>query len=426
MRSVFTYKPENIKVFIRQVLEWSKHFRHQIYLNSNVGAKTKTGFQSYNQIIATGCIQEIKSSEGSFEKLNSLINKKDWIFGYLSYDLKNETENLSSANIDGILAENLHFFIPEYVFIISATEVRIEFYEKDVQALINEIERIHPFRTNPEDLIIKSRISHAEYIDTIKKLLSHIKAGDVYEINYCQEFFSETADFNPLETYLKLNSFSPAPFSCFFKLDDIFLLSSSPERFLKKTGSRIISQPIKGTIRRGISEEEDHFLKKKLLSDEKEKAENIMIVDLVRNDLSKTAVKNSVKVTELFGIYTFRHVHQMISTVTSEADPVYSIPDILKSAFPMGSMTGAPKIRAMELIEYYEKTKRGIYSGSVGYISPTGDFDFNVVIRSIIYNSSLRYLSFSTGGAITSGSVPEKEYEECLLKADALKKTLKN
>lgn len=388
--------------------------------------KSKMGFPDYSQIIATGCLHEVKSSKNSFEKLNSLINRKDWVFGYLSYDLKNEIENLSSANMDGILAENLHFFVPEYVFIINKNEVRIESYKEDINSLIKDIENSRPRRTNQGDFIIKSRLSHSEYIDTIKKLLSHIKAGDVYEINYCQEFYSENIEINPLETYLKLNSLSPAPFSCFLKTNSIYLLSSSPERFMKKNGNQLISQPIKGTIRRGISEEEDLFLKDKLLSDEKEKSENIMIVDLVRNDLSKTAVKNSVKVPELFGIYTFQHVHQMISTITSEVDPVFTIPEVLKSAFPMGSMTGAPKIRAMELIEYYEKTKRGIYSGSVGYINPEGNFDFNVVIRSIIYNSSLRYLSFSTGGAITSGSVPEKEYEECLLKADAMKKILKN
>ncbi len=156
------------------------------------------------------------------------------------------------------------------------------------------------------------------------------------------------------------------------------------------------------------------------------RSENIMIVDLVRNDLSRTAVKGSVKVEELCQVYSFRQVHQLVSTVVSEVEKTTSPVDILKETFPMGSMTGAPKISAMKIIEEEEETKRGLYSGAVGYFSPTGDFDFNVVIRSILYNKENKYVSFSVGGAITSKSTPEKEYEECLLKAKAMKHVLTN
>ena len=239
-------------------------------------------------------------------------------------------------------------------------------------------------------------------------------------MNFCQEFYSDEALIDPFTLYMNLINISPAPFSCFYHFDDKFLISSSPERFLKKKGSRIISQPMKGTIKRSDSSLLDHKLKEMLRKDPKEISENVMIVDLVRNDLSRTAVKNSVLVEELFGIYSYPTVHQMVSTISSELNPESDITDVIRSTFPMGSMTGAPKIRAMQIIEQYEETKRGIYSGAAGYITPEKDFDFNVVIRSILYNQTNHYLSFMTGGAITANSIPEKEYEECLLKAKGL------
>lgn len=168
------------------------------------------------------------------------------------------------------------------------------------------------------------------------------------------------------------------------------------------------------------------MLKNDLAKDEKERSENIMIVDLVRNDLSKTAVKGSVKVEELCKVYSFDQVHQMISTVTSQIEENTHPIDVIKSTFPMGSMTGAPKISAMKIIENLEETKRGLYSGAVGYITPRGDFDFNVVIRSILYNHTQKYISFSVGSAITSKSDPLKEYEECLVKAKAMHEVLQH
>ncbi|MEA3318161.1 MAG: anthranilate synthase component I family protein, partial [Bacteroidota bacterium] len=253
----------------------------------------------------------------------------------------------------------------------------------------------------------------------------HIKKGDIYEVNFCQEFYGK-GELNPVKVYQRLNKISPTPFSCYGKFHSKYLISASPERFIKKEANKIISQPIKGTIKRGKNKQEDKELIKKLKNDKKERAENIMIVDLVRNDLSRTAKKGSVKVDELCGIYSFEQVHQMISTISCEIKSDENYVNIIKNAFPMGSMTGAPKIRAMKLIEKYEKTKRGLYSGAVGYISPERNFDFNVIIRSMLYNSESKYLSFIVGGAITSLSVPEKEYEECILKAEAMIKTLNN
>jgi para-aminobenzoate synthetase component 1 len=195
---------------------------------------------------------------------------------------------------------------------------------------------------------------------------------------------------------------------------------------LRKEGSKIISQPIKGTAKRLLSPIDDEKIAHDLMRDEKERAENVMIVDLVRNDLSKSSKKGSVQVEELCKVYTFKQVHQLISTVVSEVkDDVHPV-DVIKDTFPMGSMTGAPKLSAMEIMEELEETKRGLYSGTVGYFTPDGDFDFNVVIRSILYNAAERYVSLSVGSAITAKSNPERECEECLLKAKAMKYVLLN
>jgi para-aminobenzoate synthetase component 1 len=270
-------------------------------------------------------------------------------------------------------------------------------------------------------LEIKPRIQQEEYHQKVATVLEHIHRGDIYEANFCQEFYAENATINPLEVYRELNAISEPPFATFLKVDDQFLLSASPERYLRKEGNKIISQPIKGTARRSSNKIKDQQIALELEQDPKERSENIMIVDLVRNDLSRTAKKGSVNVEELCKVYSFKQVHQMISTVVSEIEATTHPVDVIKDTFPMGSMTGAPKISAMKIIEELEATKRGLYSGAVGYFTPEGNFDFNVVIRSILYNQQKQYISFSVGSAITAKSTPEKEYEECLLKAKAMK-----
>ena len=273
---------------------------------------------------------------------------------------------------------------------------------------------------------IKLRIHKDDYFQKLNAILNHIHRGDIYEANFCQEFYSENSTINPIEVYQNLNEISKPPFATFLKLNDKYLLSASPERYLKKEGETVISQPIKGTERRAETPEEDIALISALEKNPKERAENIMIVDLVRNDLSKTAIKGSVKVDELCKVYTFEQVHQLISTISCKVPKEMHPVDIIKNTFPMGSMTGAPKISAMKIMEELEETKRGLYSGAVGYFTPTGNFDFNVIIRSILYNATEKHVSYSVGGAITSQSEPEKEYEECLLKAKAMKQVLLN
>jgi para-aminobenzoate synthetase component 1 len=353
---------------------------------------------------------------------------KDWLFGYLSYDLKNDIEQLQSQNFDGLEFPDLYFFQPKKLFLLKGNQLEIQYLnmcDDEVEEDFEEISVQCPvFSIQDSPMKIEQRILKGNYLQKVSKVLEHIHQGDIYEANFCMEFFAENATINPVEKFIKLNEISQPPFAVFFKNNEHFLLSATPERYLRKEGERIISQPIKGTAKRFLDANEDELSKMQLALDPKERAENIMITDLVRNDLSRTAQKGSVEVQELCKIYSFLQVHQMISTVISKLDAQYSVVDVLKTTFPMGSMTGAPKISVMKIIERLEETKRGLYSGAVGYFSPNGDFDFNVVIRSILYNQEKKYVSFSVGSAITSQSIPEKEYEECLLKAKAMREVL--
>lgn len=370
----------------------------------------------------------IKMSAGnSLSLLNSFIklNKKKYLFGFLGYDVKNEIENLNSNNLDFIGFPDVFFFCPKYVVAIdegSMTYLQGEKSEKSenfVQLFLNKRNQ-----TYESSVPLSSRITKEEYLAKVNSLKSHLQRGDIYEVTFCQEFFSELAKIDPIATYHQLSKKMKAPFSCYVEVDGRYLLSGSPERFLKKEGNKLTSQPIKGTARRGKSESEDEKAKANLLASEKERSENVMIVDLVRNDLSRIAKKNSVKVDELCGLYSFPTVHQLISTVSAISRDAIDFEAIMRALFPMGSMTGAPKISAMQLIESHENFKRGLFSGSVGYIKPNGDFDFNVVIRSILYNEKTSYLSCPVGAAITIKSDPEAEYEECLLKAEAMMQIL--
>lgn len=417
--------------------EWGRvHFDTYCLLNGNGFSSDK--YTTFDKIIALGAADQCYGDEHqAFAALRAFSDRyEDWLFGFFSYDLKNQLEKLHSAHFDGIGMPLMHFFRPVIVLIPENDTLRIGClpgYGKlsDPDFVCREIlARADVFSGSPgttdkaEIPEIRQRVSRASYLQHVRDIKAHIQQGDIYEMNYCVEFFSEAVRTDPLRTYTRLNKLSPTPFSCHYALDQRFLMCASPERFLKKTGDRIVSQPIKGTIARGSDPESDARLASQLLNDQKERSENVMIVDLVRNDLSRTARKGSVRVEELFGIYPFRQVHQMISTVASSLHPDCHLTDAIRLAFPMGSMTGAPKVRAMQLIEQHEDTRRGLYSGAVGYISPSKDFDFNVVIRSILYNGLTGYLSFMAGSAITSGSVPEKEYEECLLKAAAMRAAL--
>lgn len=426
------YFVADVLSFKTKLLHWADQFSHVCFLDSQNYSRNDQacGEGSYDLLAGVGCLHELKSSENYFDELKKLydqfcINKKEWLFGYLTYDLKNDIEKLKSENYDGIQFPEIKFFIPEFVFALNDNALSISVCNKSKrkpEEIFNEIQSLEMPDGCPQHSFVKlsSRISQKEYAEMFENILQHIHRGDIYELNFCQEFYSENANINPLFVFKKLCEISPAPFSCYFKWINHYLLSSSPERFLRKQGNRIISQPIKGTIQRGKNSTEDLFLKSKLQQDEKERSENVMIVDLVRNDLSRIAERGSVKVDELFGIYSFSQVHQMISTISCAAKKDIHPVDIIKACFPMGSMTGAPKIKAMELIEKFESAKRGLFSGAVGYFSPEGNFDFNVVIRSILYHAVNHYLSVMVGGAITAKANSEDEYNECLLKVSAM------
>ena len=429
MRNKFTFKIENSDLFIKKLILISKDFSHSCCLDSNNTSYRKPPYyNNYSFIFALDYVDIIKSDSNSFKKLKDFHAKySDWMFGYLSYDLKNETHQLSSNNESSINDSNLCFFIPKYVFILKENSLIIEALasESETNTMFNKILSQNIGKTNAPKIKLKSRESKKEYLKKIKTIKSYIQRGDIYEMNYCQEFFAENIKCIPQNIFIKLNSISQSPFSCFLNIDDLNVMCASPERYLFKKDNKIISQPIKGTSKRDPNIINDKILFDKLQQSNKDKTENIMIVDLVRNDLSITANSSSVNVEELCKVYTFNNVHQMISTITSNIDlKRNNFTDIIKTTFPMGSMTGAPKKRAMDLIETFEEHKRGIFSGSIGYITPDGDFDFNVVIRSIIYDTYKKYISISVGGAITISSSEEDEYNECLVKAASMFKAL--
>ena len=419
----------NIKEFKTKLVSWAQQFEEVVWLDSNQRLQSHA---SYDAVLAVDAFTGIKTDAlNGFKKLKEYQEStKDWIFGYLSYDLKNDIEPLSSKNFDGLYFPDLYFFQPKKLFLFKKNKVAIKYLNFVFDDIESDLATISSFSVRTEsnfsnNIKIESRLTKDSYIEKVTTILSHIQRGDIYEANFCQEFYS-TAQINPLKTYFSLNSIAQTPFATFLKNGRQFLLSSSPERYIKKEGNVITSQPIKGTIRRSDNISEDEDLKFILKTDQKERSENIMIVDLVRNDLSKIAKKGTVKVTELCELHSFKQVHHMISTVEAEVLPTVSPVGVISATFPMGSMTGAPKISAMTIIEALEETKRGVYSGAVGYFTPYGDFDFNVVIRSILYNASNSYVSFSVGSAITSKSTPQKEYEECLVKAKAMRSVLEN
>jgi len=387
------------------------------YLNSNDG----------NAILGFGEGPMLTLYQGDIlQKLQKFLNKHNdsYIMLSLSYDLKNQIEELTSNKLNSHVFPEVIAWVPKYVVELRDSQVDFVQGTKENESL----DFIRSFKakseqknTPPLNHKLVPRISKKDYLLHVKELQKEIQNGNIYEINYCQEFFAEHVELKDnIDTYFKLNQLTKAPYSSFLNIANFSVFCGSPERYISRKGNKLISSPIKGTRRRGKNKTDDQKHKKELLLDKKERSENVMIVDLVRNDLSKLAMPGTVKVDELFGIYTFETVHQMISTISCELKKEPSFTDILKATFPMGSMTGAPKIRAMKLIEKHEDFRRGIYSGSIGYIKPNGDFDLNVIIRSLIYNKDKKYLSCPVGSAITSNSNPESEYEECLVKVQGI------
>ena len=405
-----------------QLLLWASQFDEVIWLDSN---HHSGALSSYKAILAVDGLTSLKTSfEGAFDALDAYQEAcKDWLFGYLTYDLKNDLEDLDSSNFDGLHFPDLFFFQPKRLFLFHEDHIEVSYLNMIDDEIASDWEAIQNISLNRNsektEVRIRLRTSKDSYYRKVEEMIDHIKRGDIYEANFCQEFYSEC-----VHTFTHLNAISRPPFATYLKLKDHYLLSASPERYLAKQGEKVVSQPIKGTAKRGSNPRMDAAIAARLKADPKERSENIMITDLVRNDLSRFAIKGSVTVEELCALHTFDQVHQLVSTVSCKVPESLSPITIIRDTFPMGSMTGAPKISAMKIIEELEDTKRGLYSGAVGYISPEKDMDFNVIIRSILYNATTRYVSFSVGGAITARSTPEREYEECLVKAKAMREVL--
>lgn len=392
---------------------------HYSYLAAQPEAIIKAYGDQISEIVGTKKNQYCRNP---WEALQSFRNRMNsWLFGYLGYDLKNYVEQLSSTNADPVGAPDMYFMVPGFLLRYDHHSRKGEVIYGDMPTEA-EVEQVSTCKEECRLENLQSRTSRDFYIQKIEKSQSSIAEGDFYEINLSHQM---KASFNgsPLQLYQKMREIGPVPFGSFLQLDELAICCQSPERFLRKERATVYSQPIKGTSERGESVDEDEYLKKALISSEKEQAENLMIVDLVRNDLSRIARKGTVKVPELFAIQSFGTVHQMVSTVVAEAkekDPV----TILRACFPMGSMTGAPKISAMKSIEELEDYKRGIYSGAIGYITAAGDFDFNVVIRTAIIKNN--HLYYAAGGAITSDSDAQKEWQETQIKARALLQVFEN
>lgn len=406
------------------MLNWANRFNICCFLDNH---QYHSPHNSIECLAGIDAVQLFQPQENCLAALRSMYcETNDWLFGHINYDLKNEIYAQTSILPDRMGFPLISFFRPETVLQLDHTSLHISCIHRNPQEVFEQIMSAE-IQTVQENLSVAClpRMKKEEYIDAIGKIREHILRGDCYELNFCQEFFASSVQVNTLQLYQQLTSVSPNPFSCYYKLDDRYLLCASPERFLQKKGNHILSQPIKGTFKRDLQDPvADEKWKQQLAESEKDRSENVMVVDLVRNDLSRICKEGTVQVDELFGIYSFPQVHQMISTISGELENDMDLASILQACFPMGSMTGAPKKKVVELIEKYEASSRGIYSGAVGYISPEKDFDFNVVIRSILYNAADNYLSYLVGGGITFYSDAEKEYEECLLKAKAIQQVL--
>jgi para-aminobenzoate synthetase component 1 len=378
-----------------------------------ISRKAQLGLGKRSEFVGTG--------QGDLQRASDYLEGKR-AFGFLSYELKNQVENLNSLNPKAHDIPSTYWFEPEVIF--EWEDGTLSTVQGEDSGIFEQIMNAQIAPPHSPELELRSSISKEEYITALNSIHEHLQRGDIYEVNFCQQFTYEVSSFDPLQAFHQLMEKSPMPFSALFRVGDFYGMCASPERFLKRDGRRLFSDPIKGSLRRSSDAEEDAQLQEKLRTSAKDRSENIMIVDLVRNDLSKIAAKGSVRVEALNELHSFPGIHQLISRVACELKENVSFADILRSTFPMGSMTGAPKVSAMKIIEEEESFARELFSGSIGYHLPNGDFDLNVVIRSMFHSADTKKLSYSAGGAITILSEPEAEYEESLLKLATIKRLL--
>lgn len=405
------------------MLQWANHCSIFLLLDSNGLADQ---YSRYELLMAAAPARCFSADNGdSLESVQAWQGvQRDWLFGHVAYDFKSHIDPKLISRSEPFISFPIWNFISPGVVV--AVEKNADFvkiaclpgYEPD--QIFSAICAYSFHEGSLPQVSFNPRLGISVYLERLQAIRRHLIIGDCYELNFCNEAFATDVSLNPLDAYAGLQRCSPNPFSFCYKYLERYALGASPERFVQTTGRQIVAQPIKGTIRRGLSPKEDQQLMNALKQSEKDRAENVMIVDLMRNDLAKVCAVGSVTVNELFGIYSFPQVHQMISTISGTLNAGVGLAEIVRHMFPMGSMTGAPKRRVMELIDQYEAAPRNLFSGTVGYIDPIGNMDFNVVIRTLFFDRSARTLSYQTGGAITVDSDPEAEWEESRLKASAL------
>lgn len=361
--------------------------------------------------------------------------------GYFAYDLKSFIEDLPDTSLDDLMLPDCIFGFYDSVVIcdnlnkkvyISSSglpEMNLTKNRNRAKARLKEfknkiLEGRDGKARKDRNLLpcrLRSNFSKASYIEAIERAKHYIKKGDIYQVNLSQRFETELNE-DPIELYLRLRAYCPAPFSAYLDFKDVKILSSSPERFLMKRGRYVETRPIKGTRPRGEDAPSDAALERELVNSQKDRAEHIMIVDLERNDLGRICEFGSVRPTEVFVLEKYSNVFHLVSTVAGRLKKGMGPVDCLMAAFPGGSITGAPKIRSMEIIEEIEPVKRSIYTGAIGYISFDGEMDTCIVIRTFVVKDRKAY--FSVGGGIVADSDPEAEYEETLYKAQGLMRSL--
>lgn len=411
----FPFPESDLQNIKNKMLNWLKPFSIFAYLDNNGYGHKPARFEL---LLAASPVSSAATAVQDEDG--------DWRFGHFAYDYKNQVEpSLSSRHPDFTGFADSAFYRPDVVMYIhrGTHTLHVTSLLQDPQHLLEQVLQapaVIPAAPAAMPPRWQYDFDEQDYMATVQQIKAHIAAGDCYEMNFCTRAFAEDCTVEPFALFHRLNVLNPAPFAALYRNGASWLICASPERFLYREGARLLSQPIKGTARRAQVAGDDERLKAALLHDPKERAENVMIVDLVRNDLARSCEPGSVSVPELFGVYTFPQVHQLISTVEGRLKPGTGNQEAIAHAFPMGSMTGAPKIMVMRLTEQYERARRGLYAGCIGYIAPGGDFDFNVVIRSLQYNATSSFLSYQTGGAITYDSDPAAEWAEVRLKAKAL------
>ena len=414
-----TRKQTNINLSIEQFNFLHNHFNYSFQFVGESNANSS----NFSALYAFGATKIIQPKSNSLQALqNSLDLSNDWHFGVLSYDLKNELFPIQSENKATIATPNLLFVIPRFVITQKADQQTLHcLTDNDFDFLQELLAQLPKQQAKKQSKIeLQPQVSYAQYAEQFARIQEHIQLGNLYEMNYCFESVAKTVSLHPEVIFSRMREKALAPFMALVKAKHLQLVSASPERYLMRQDNTLYSQPIKGTAKRGNTKQEDEAIQQALLSSLKERTENVMIVDLVRNDLGRCCQAGTVEVTELQQIYSFPTVHQLISTIKGELKPNTSFKDIIESTFPMGSMTGAPKLKVLQVTEEVENFKRGWYSGAVGYIAPNGNFDFNVVIRSLLYDEELKRVSYGAGSGITAASVAKEEYNECLLKQQSL------